>query len=245
MFETLNAILGMDVIRYSLLMGSGALLAYTLRPLPSAIDTFASYNSLKFGTLFLFGLLMAYPLNLTKFMVVFLAALIIMVLFEYFRQVDKGLLATKGSAKEYMADPYFGQPRTYPGQVPYGDPRLGIPQYLPDGKTLDVVYNGYNGMSNTGNYVEPKLNKEMFGGDDAYYQGMPQSYSAGAPYGDPMWGIPSKLADGSPGLVYDSHAYENLENPLAPMWADARNLSQLGMNAASRFGIDIASAVRG
>ena len=213
MFETLNAVLGNEMIRYTLLMGTGALMAYTLRPLPSAIDSFANCNLMKFGTLFLFGALLAHPLDMSKFMVLLFAALMIIVLFEYFRQIDKGrsaLDAAAETAKEFM----FGQDpmASYPAQIPYADPRMGIPQYLPDGKTAAVTFSGHaGGWSNTGNFTTNVSNEGMRG--DALYQGLPLSYPGAAPYGDKHFGIPSQTADGSPGLVYSNHtsAPNNLE----------------------------------
>lgn len=234
MFETLNAILGTDVLRYSLMMGTGALLAYTLHPLPSAIDTFTSSSILKFGTLFLFGLLASYPINMSKFMVLFFAALLIMILFEYFRQVDKGLStvpAVKAAAKEFMwgDDPMD----SYPAEAPYADPRMGIPQYLPDGVTPAVTFVGdAGGESNTGDFRTPEHMQ------DALYQDYPLSYPDEAPYGDQDWGIPSQMPDGSPGLVYASHVSENFMNPIAASFVELRALSTQGLNTlanASRY----------
>ena len=239
MFETLNAILGTDVLRYSLMMGTGALLAYTLHPLPSAMDSFTSSNILKFGTLFLFGLLMAGTLNLSKFMVVFFSALLIMILFEYFRQIDKGLTnsaAVKATAKEFMwgDDPM----NSYPAGAPYADPRMGIPQYLPDGVTPAVTFVGdAGGESNTGNYKMPEHMQ------DALYQDYPLSYPAEAPYGDQDWGVPSQMPDGSPGLMYASHVSESFMNPIAASFVELRALSTQGLNKLADASRDIAASV--
>ena len=237
MFETLNAILGVDVLRYSLMMGTGALLAYTLQPLPSAMDTFTSSNILKFGTLFLFGLLTMGTINLSKFMVVFFAALLIMILFEYFRQVDKGLSsvpAVKAAAKEFM----WGENpmNSYPAEAPYADPRMGIPQYLPDGVTPAVTFVSGE-ESNTGNYRMPEHMR------DALYQDYPLSYPAEAPYGDQDWGVPSELPDGSPGLVYASHVSEPFMNPITASFVELRALSTQGLNILADASRDVAASV--
>ncbi len=233
MFETLNAILGADVLRYSLTMGTGALIGYTLWPLPSAIDKFASSSILKFGTLFLFGLLAAYPINLSKFMVVFLAALLIMILFEYLRQVDKGLSAVpaaKAAVKEFM----WNNPMdSYPAEAPYADPRMGIPQYLPDGTTPAVTFAGHAGG------VSFRGSEHM---RDALYQDYPLSYPAAAPYGDQDWGIPSEMPDGSPGLVYASHV-EQFMNPISASFVELRALSINGLNTLADASRGIAASV--
>ena len=239
MFETLNAILGTDILRYSLMMGTGALMAYTLHPLPSAMDSFTSSNILKFGTLFLFGLLMAGTLNLSKFMVVFFSALLIMILFEYFRQIDKGLTnsaAVKAAAKEFMwgNDPMS----SYDAETPYADPRMGIPQYLPDGVTPAVTFVGdAGGESNTGNYRMPE---HMM---DALYQNYPLSYPDEAPYGDKDWGVPSQMPDGSPGLVYASHVSEGFMNPISASFVELRALSTKGLNMLADASRDVALSV--
>jgi hypothetical protein len=258
MFETLNAILGNEMLRYSLLMGSGALLSYTLHPLPSAIDTFASSSFLKFGTLFLFGLLMAHPLNVSKFMIVFLAALVIMILFEYFRQIDKGRAgvdAAKEATKEFM----WGEEPTasYPGATPYADPRMGIPQFLPDGKTPAVTFVGYGGgRSNTGDFTTERmanpLEATLMGIRDLSLKGynMANEMSKNIAVGV---GLSEHMADPLQATLIDIKnlskkgfsllSGERFENPFKAVFTGIYNASQQGINMASQMGSGIASSV--
>lgn len=238
MFETLNAILGMDVLRYSLLMGSGALLAYTLHPLPSAMDTFASSSILKFGTLFIFGILLAGHIDMSKFLVIFFAALIIIILFEYLRQVDKGLskpAAVKETAKELMwgSDPTM----SYPGAVPYADPRMGIPQFLPDGKTPAVAYSNYGENSNTGDY-RSTAGAEHLANPLANTFGEVRRLTT---KGLTVAGEMSRGILNAAGIPHTANA-EHIANPLADTFGEVRRLTTKGLNVAGEMSRGVLNA---
>jgi hypothetical protein len=235
MFETLNAILGNDMLRATLLMGSGALLAYTVRPLPSAIDTFASCNMLKFGALFIFGASVMGELCLSRFMVLLFATLLIMVLFEYLRQADKGLSVTDtaaATAKEFMwgDDPTL----SYPAAAPYADPRRGIPQYLPDGVTPSVTYVGHSGgRSNTGDFNSQYSPEDLSN---------PLEGAAATVSGWAGQGIDLAASAGSNLAAAVGMGNEHLSNPLEGAYDSIRDWSDQGIQAVSGVGAELAAS---
>ena len=84
-----NNILSIDFIRILLLLLTSVYIGYTLQPVPETLNNlFNNSNLFKFLILFICGSTSLYPLDDQKIMYIFISSIIILLLFNYLRNLD-------------------------------------------------------------------------------------------------------------------------------------------------------------
>jgi hypothetical protein len=87
--DTINNTFSNDLFRLLLIILTGIFASYTLRPIPKWLDNlFNTSYILKFIIIIIIGILVVYPINKSKLINVILVSLIILILFEIFRNID-------------------------------------------------------------------------------------------------------------------------------------------------------------
>jgi len=149
--------------------------AHVLEPVPEVVKENLHNNlPLKFMILFLLCVVMhGSELNMNRAVICMLVALLLMVLFEYWRHIDKEREVTKPATENMWArDPYGKVAATYPAEPPNADVDMGIPPY-----------------PNQAAHESPPLSREAFG-SDPYNRGDLTTYPGQAPQTDVDMGIP-------------------------------------------------------
>ena len=88
--DTINDVFSNDLVRLFLIILTGIVAGYTLKPVPKWLDNlFNTSYILKFIIIQTFGILVVYPINKSKLINIILITLMILILFEIFRNIDK------------------------------------------------------------------------------------------------------------------------------------------------------------
>ncbi len=132
--DSLNNLFNTSIVSSALGVGLVVLAAQTLEPVPDVVKNSIHGNLLlKFVILFLLGLVMhRATLQSKDIMIYMLTALLLIVLFEYWRHVDKEraeIQAAKQAPENMWArDPYSRVDATYPGEAPIPSIDMGVPR---------------------------------------------------------------------------------------------------------------------